>query len=325
MKGIRVFFFSLILLICYACSPSSYFSEEELLSFETDFKQAATLFSFDKNLTPPPRESFESEQKDYLLYRVHFPDRPGSLFPGQGLDAFEYRPKRRNRRSGTGIILLPIQGANYEVSTYFAEYFASKGFSCLRFSRRAEWLVPDRSFPSLALLLREYVIDIRRGLEWWKGSGHLDTNRIGLFGVSMGAMIGSIVTALDCPSLRASVLVLGGGSLADILLTADDEEINEIRRAWLERLNDRKELLSKDLHEALDPVDPLRTASMICIGSALMIQARFDPVVRYPLSTSIWEAAGKPDRIVIPTGHYSAVLLIHYIRWKACRWFDQRF
>ena len=324
LNRVMVFFFAMILTAPYACTPSPYMTEEELFSLEADSNEAAILFSFDKNLAPHPMETLESEQEDYRLYRIYFPDRPDSLFPGKGLDAFEYRPKKKNRHSGMGIILLPIQGGDYEVSTYFADYFVSKGFSCLRFSRRAEWLVPERPFSSLALLFREYVIDIRRGLEWWKESGHVDADRVGLFGVSMGAIVGSVVTALECPSLRASVLVLGGSSLADILLTADDEEINEIRRIWLERFNNQKDILSRELHNALDPVNPLRIASRICIPSTLMIHARFDAVVRYPLSTAIWEAAGKPDRITIPTGHYSSVFLIHYIRWKACRWFDQR-
>jgi hypothetical protein len=296
----------------FSCAKPTFLTQEELDSLEGAIERAEALFAYDPVLNPSPQETLEFEHEDYILCHVHFPDRPESLFPGQGVHAFEYRPRKTGPNSAAGILIVPIQGADYEVSTYFAEYFVSKGFSCLRFERRAEWLLPDRALPSLGLLFREYVIDIQRGLDWWQDSGHVDPGRIGLFGVSMGAVIGSIVTALECPHLRTSVLVIGGGSVADILLTAD--------RQWLSRFDGCEEALSRELHGALDPVDPMRVAPKICAPSTLMIHARFDPLVRYPLSTSLWEAAGRPKRIVLPTGHYSTVLFIHYIRWKAYRW-----
>jgi len=315
---------SLLLPALCSCTHHSFLAGDGNPAEPTVAHSSASLFAYDPALVPPPDVILEAELESHTIYRIHFPDRPHSLFPGKGVDAFEYRPNRNGRAGRTGIIILPIQGADYEVSTYFAEYFASKGFPCLRFERRAEWLLPDRDFQALALLIREYVIDIRRGLQWWMASGHADPDGIGLFGVSMGAMIGSMVAALERPSLRASVLVIGGCCFADILLTADDEEINKIRSKWLLRSGSRDELLSQELHQALDTVNPLRLASRMDPSSMLMIHARFDHVVRYPFSTSIWEAAGRPERIVIPTGHYSSVLYIRYIRWKALKWFRRR-
>ena len=310
-----------MLTILFSCAHHSYSAKSWNQTEEAAPLQSESLFAYDPALAPPPDVALESEEESHTLYRIHFPDRPRCLFPGDGVDVFEYRPRGDNRAERAGILLLPIQAAEYEVSTYFAEYFASKGFPCLRFERRAEWLLPDRDFQELALLIREYVIDVRRGLHWWRASGRVDPDGIGLFGVSMGAIIGSMAAALERPSIQASVLVIGGCCFADILMTADDEEINEIRRQWLLRSGEGEEHLSGELHRALDPVDPLRLASGLDPSSTLMIHARFDHVVRYPLATSVWEEAGRPERIVIPTGHYSSVLYIRYIRWKAAKWF----
>jgi hypothetical protein len=280
------------------------------------------LYAFDPGPCPPPTERLVLQQENYSVHRIHFPDRVGSLFPADGLDAVEYRPLREGTSTGAGILILPIQGAEYEVSTYFAEYFASRGFSCLRFQRRAEWLVPERDLSDLAPLVREYVTDVRRGLQWWRESGRVDPGRIGLFGVSMGAIIGSIVTALEGNHLQASVLVLGGGPLAEILMTADDKEIRAFREGWMEKAPYDEEALRRKLHRVLDPVDPLEVAPLIRPASTLMIQGRFDRVVRPPLGANLWEAAGRTERILIPTGHYSSVLLIRSIRKKALNWFE---
>ena len=277
-------------------------------------EDTAALFAHDPAGAPPPQIQEQSDREGYTVSRVHFPDRPGALFPGDGVDAYEYRPREEAGLPGPGVILLPIQGAEYEVSTYFAEYFVSRGIPCLRFERRAEWLEADRDFETLALLIREYVVDVRRGLRWWLESGRVAPDSVGIFGVSMGAIIGSMTAALEAPSVHASVLVIGGGSFADILMTADDEEINRWRDQCLRRSGGDEANLAQALHEALDPVDPLRLASRIDPATTLMIHARFDHVVRYPLTTRIWEAAGRPERIVIPTGHYSSVYLIHSIR-----------
>ncbi len=314
-------FSGLVLIILSSCTHHSYSVKSSNPAEGAAPLQSESLFAYDPALAPPPDVTVESEEESHTLYRVHFPDRTGGLFPGDGVDAYEYRPRGGDRAERAGIILLPIQGAEYEVSTYFAEYFVSRGFACLRFERRAEWLLPDRDFQALALLIREYVIDVRRGLRWWRASGRVDPDGIGLFGVSMGAIIGSMAAALERPAVRASVLVIGGCCFADILMTADDEEINEVRRQWLLRSGKGEEHLSAELHRALDPVAPLRLASGLDPTSTLMIHARFDHVVRYPFATSIWEEAGRPERIVIPTGHYSAVLYIRYIRWKAAKWF----
>ncbi len=317
----RILFLWTLIFIGSGCAGISVLPDSVPSTLRADGREAETLFPHDLSGLQPPTETLESEHEDYTIFRLHFADRPSVLFPGHGVTAYEYRPKRDAPSPGAGLLLLPIQGANYEVSTYFAEYFASRGLSCLRFERRAEWLIPERPLEQLALLIREYVVDIRRGLAWWQASGHVDKDRVGLFGVSMGAIIGSMVSALEGSNVKASVLVIGGGSIADILMTADDEEIGETRNKWIARFENRDQLEQK-LHQVLDPVDPLRLAPLIPAASTLMIHARFDHVVRYPLCTSIWEAAGKPERVVIPTGHYSSVLFIRYIRWKAYKWFE---
>jgi len=59
----------------------------------------------------------------------------------------------------------------------------------------------------------------------------LDTYRIGVFGVSMGAIKGSLVGALD-PRIRAQVLALGAGDLPHVLAYSTESGVEKRRNLY---------------------------------------------------------------------------------------------
>ena len=254
--------------------------------------------------------------------RILLPDETPPLFPGEGVVMYLHPPKRRGRRSEVGIIVLPIQGGDYEISTLFAEYFCTKGFQVLRFERRAEWLDADRDIGDLQLLVQQFLADVRRGIDWWLAEADNGPERLGLFGVSMGANTGAVVAAGD-PRIEAAVLPLGGGDLADILMTAHDEEINLYRKDLATRLGVDEPALRPIFEDALGPVDNLQFAHGMNADTTLFISARFDRVVRYANATRLWECIGRPKRIVLPCGHYSTIVFLPLVKLWARRWFDR--
>lgn len=254
--------------------------------------------------------------------RLHVPDGPGCLFPSGGLSAWWYRPERTSPRNGAGIIVLPIQGGDYSVSRHFAERFAKAGFHTLRFERRAEWLVADRPLEEMALLARQYVQDIRDGIDLWLARGAFDPRRLGLFGVSMGAAVGAAVAART-PKVRATILCIGGGPLSEVLLTADDEEVNAYRKDLSKHLGVSEPELRPLVEAALSDGDVLQDAPNLDPRTTLFFGARFDRVVRWPRHRALWEAAGRPRRVVLPCGHYSTVWFVPLVRHLSCRWFDR--
>lgn len=56
-----------------------------------------------------------------------------------------------------------------------------------------------------------------------------------------------------------------------------------------------------------------------------MILARFDKVVPYQNGIRLREEIGNPETIVIPTGHYSAILFLRYIKKTSLGFFRARF
>ncbi|MBM4370126.1 MAG: hypothetical protein FJ098_00630 [Deltaproteobacteria bacterium] len=250
------------------------------------------------------------------------PDPPGVNAPGAGTRAHWHLPAGDAGAGSTGVVILPIQGGDYEICTLFAKHFAAQGHHCLRFERRADWLDPERPPAALAALMRAFRDDVRRGMDRWLEEAPPGL-RLGLFGVSMGAMAGVLVAASE-PRLRATVLVLGGGPLAEILGSARDPEINRFRATLAARLGCREAELVPPLRDALEGLDPLEHAGALDPASTLVVSARFDRVVRYRYQVRLWEALGRPRRRVLPCGHYSAAIFVPWIRRMASRWFQDR-
>lgn len=258
--------------------------------------------------------------KSERVETIHLPDPPGAALLGDGVRAHWHLPPAHVETAGPGLVVLPIQGGDYEISTLFARHFAAHGHHCLRFERRAEWLDPARPPAALRTLLRTLKDDVRRGIDWWLESAPVGPD-LGLFGVSMGAMSGTMVAANE-PRIRSAMLVLGGGPLSEVLGTARDREINLFRAELAARLDVTEPDLVPLFRDALDGLDPLEHAPSLDASTTLVVSARFDRVVRYQYQTGLWEALGKPRRVVLPCGHYSAAVFVPWIKRLALRWFS---
>jgi hypothetical protein len=84
----------------------------------------------------------------------------------------------------------------------------------------------------------------------------------------------------------------------------------------------------KDLEERLRPVitcDPLSVASGIDPRQVLLMLAACDTSVPSKKGWELRRAMGKPETILFPTGHYSTLIFIPYIRNQCLRFFHERF
>ncbi|MFN7952101.1 MAG: hypothetical protein U0610_10280 [bacterium] len=226
----------------------------------------------------------------------------------------------RYPRAGTDalVVVLPILGGDYSETDWFARGLATAGMATLRFDRKTDVLDPAGDFELAARRIRDSVVDVRRGLDLFASRSPLAHQpmrfaRVGILGISMGSMIGNLIAAYD-PRIDAAALVLSGGDFANVLECARDEV--EVK-AFLEGLASRGYDANRIRHEAhayLDGIDPLRHAASLDPATTLLIQGRFDPIIPFEAGTRLWEAAHRPERIVLPSGHYSAVLFLPYIQ-----------
>jgi hypothetical protein len=231
------------------------------------------------------------------------------------VEAYLYLPNE-GRRFPLALIL-PITRGDF-FSTEFAVYFAEHGVACVRFRSQGDVgrLYGDpASLPLFRDLLRARVIDTRRVLEWVLERQEIDSTRVALVGFSHGAIVGSLLTAVE-PRIRAAALVLGGGDLAGIMRDSDERSLARIR----EGLMDDHDLTLDGFYDTagatLEDVDPLTYAPLIAPRKILMINARFDRVVRRPYAEALWRGLGRPELVWLPSGHYTAGLFTSYARHK---------
>jgi cephalosporin-C deacetylase-like acetyl esterase len=171
------------------------------------------------------------------------------------------------------------------------------------------------SLPLFRDLLRARVIDARRVLEWTLARQEIDAERVALVGFSHGALVGSLVAAVE-PRVRASALVLAGGDLAAIIRDSHQSSLRRLRQSVMAD----QDLTPAEFYDAasatLEDVDPLTYAPLVSPRTVLMINARFDRVIPRSRTLALWNALGRPELVWLPAGHYTAGLFSSYARQK---------
>jgi dienelactone hydrolase len=150
--------------------------------------------------------------------------------------------------------------------------------------------------------LEQASADVDAARRWLEGQVEIDERRIGIVGISLGAVVGSLQLARD-DRFRAGVLVLGGGDMAHILTKG--------AITFFARGRYRKQGLTREvLREALAPVEPLTYARPLSSSRRLlMINARYDLLIPRQDTLKLWEAFGRPPLLWLDTGHYGPGLI----------------
>ncbi len=208
------------------------------------------------------------------------------------------------------VVVLHILGADFPLSRYLAIRLADRGVAALFVklpyygerrptkgegaSRRFLSIEPERSMTSM----RQGVCDVRRALAWLASRPDIDAGRLGVTGISLGGIVGSLTTAVD-PAATRGVFILAGGDLSRILWEMPDSR--PYRKLWLQSGRTRE-----DLKALTDPFDPLTHAAGLKGKKILFMAGRVDEVVPPESTIALWKAAGQPPIEWFDCGHYSA-------------------
>ena len=260
---------------------------------------------------------------DWGLYQVQKLRLPASLktdLKQAEYNLFYYRPKGQG--PFPGVVILPITRGDYYTQN-FAVYLAERGYACLRFESTKNFT--DDSYKTLESAerrLRHYVIDVRRGIDWLSTQKEVDPHRLGIMGISLGAIVASVVMEADS-RIQAGVFLLGGADLAGIIDTSEENSLIKFRQRVMTHEGLGEQKFRDAAARMLKPVDPLSYAQRLNPHKILMINGYFDRVIRREYVKAFWEASGHPDLVFIPTGHYSAGFLVAYARAKMAAHFEQ--
>jgi hypothetical protein len=219
-----------------------------------------------------------------------------------------YRPKVPDTMPA--MIVLDILEGNFVVARSIARTLSDNGIAALAvhmpfFGERKPKDNPplgmlSGSIPLARDIMTQGVLDIRSAGLWLRTRKEIDPNRIGIVGVSLGAVIGGLAIGVD-NAFATSALVLGGGDIAEIIWSAPESE--QFKRHLLEQGR-----TLQWLREELRPVDPLTYAHRINPSGLTMFNAERDRTVPTSCTLAFWEKAGRPRILWYNTTHLGMAL-----------------
>ena len=221
-----------------------------------------------------------------------------------------YKPDRPGRLPA--VLISPILAGNDLYIRGFARFYAARGMHALILYRPKEVFSSDRDLQDVETHFRESVVQLRQALDWLEAQESVDPEQIGSFAISMGSIVTTLLAAVE-PRVKASVLGLPAGRIAEVIMTSKDKAIRKRRRSYLEKRgwDDRRGL--EELEKVLVS-EPMRLAPAIDPKRVLIISGMFDRVLGLGRSMALWRAMGRPRLILLPTGHYTAALATPYLK-----------
>ncbi|BDI29274.1 hypothetical protein CCAX7_13250 [Capsulimonas corticalis] len=156
------------------------------------------------------------------------------------------------------------------------------------------------NMPQMVGAIRQNVLDVRRGLDWLSTRPDIDSSRMGLSGISLGAIIASLAAGVD---RRAKVLLsIDGGADAAGLLW---------KSPFMKGLH--KQLVQhgynyEDLKVGMAPVEPTNWLKGYGAENALLVNGRYDTFILPKQSQMLADSIGGAPIVWANTGHYGLVL-----------------
>jgi len=266
------------------------------------FRLDADVFSYELRLVLT--ESRYTVSKLTFPSPIETPDVVNNTVHAEYFAPLGYEGKR------PAVIVLHILGADFPLSRYMAARLADRGVAALFVKlpyygerRPAQGAPSTKRFLSSDIertvtAMRQGVCDVRRAAGWLASRDQIDSDRLGVTGISLGGIVSSLAASVD-PSIREGVFLLAGGDLSRILWTMPE---GAAFRAWWTD-SGRTEA---DLKALTDPFDPMFYANRLAGKRVLIIAGKVDEVVPPASTLVLWEAAGRPPIRWYDCGHYSA-------------------
>ena len=135
-------------------------------------------------------------------------------------------------------------------------------------------------------------------------------------------MVTVMVAAVE-PRLRASVVVLAGGSIPDVLVTSHDTLLTKPLRRYLAHHRLDRATLHHQLQEEVR-TDPLRLAPYVDSRQVLLMIAACDRTIGTANALRLRRALGYPQTQYLLAGHYTAYFFLPYLKFAALRFFQER-
>ncbi len=194
------------------------------------------------------------------------------------------------------VIVLHGLGGSKELMAGFCRALAAQGYASLAIDLygqgerapkdHAQSVSADELAQNLVQSVTQTTRDVRRALDYLDTRRDINPHRVGLAGLSLGAIIGTVASGVDT-RLKATVLVSGGGGWGEILrvLSARYAVYNG------QAVTGRQDLNWPLINLLLAPNDPLTFAPHIAPRALLMINGRQDTTISPARAEALYASA----------------------------------
>ncbi|HEX6812108.1 MAG TPA: hypothetical protein VF384_10835 [Planctomycetota bacterium] len=228
-------------------------------------------------------------------------------------ETVRFRVRRQDREAAPRalVLLVPILAGGEELMDQVAQNMSGRGFDVAYCARVGSALKQPQRTRDLDELFRRTVLHQRLLLAWLRGPENQPPPATFALGLSMGGMVTTVLAALE-PDIAGIAICLSGGDLASLVLSSSEGRV----QSWVDWrfLADGigPDGLQWELEQCLRH-EPLAFATCIPTEKVLFVGASFDTVVPGRNQDLLWEALGRPARMQVPLGHYSAALAIDQV------------
>ncbi len=197
------------------------------------------------------------------------------------------------------LVILHGLGGSKEIMSGMALAAAKFGYASLVIDEYGQGergplkTAPGSQAEQLAVTVLQTAVDVRRGIDYLATRPDINTKRLGLAGVSLGAAIGAVTSGVE-PRIKAVVLISGGGDWGLILKTLSSRSAVVGGRDT----SAFKKIDFAALNVLLAPEDPLTFAPHIAPRPLLMLGGRQDTTIVPQAQSELYDAAKQPKQIV---------------------------
>lgn len=262
------------------------------------------------------RNNRYSLKKVFLAYRDETPLAIGWL-------SFDYYDVNGKEKVPT-ILIVPTLNGTLNIADKVARRTATHGYSAI-VVRGGEFSESSADLRMIDKKFSQSISNHRRAIDWVETQSDLDSQRIGLLGISAGGIKGTLISAAD-DRISASVLALTGENLPRILTRSTEPFLSKARDKILQQENCSPEELEQQL-EDLVQLDPGYYAQYLDANSVLLILAEKDKVVPYDCGLMLRESIGKPETVILKNStHYiNPLTFVFSAEPNIYRFFKRRF
>lgn len=276
-------------------------------------------FDYPKTLPLDARETAAQPRRGYDIRRFEVAAVPDRFDDHRVVGLDYYAPRGEGRKPV--VLLLPISGGGYDLEEFFSAYFARRGWAAVIVHRRKLPREPATGV-ELDAMLKASIVDARRAMDWIETRPELDATRIAVLGVSMGGIRATMLASVD-PRVRAAVLGLAGGDIPYILRHTQERGIARRRDTRLKKDGITPAELEESYRKDL-VCDPDTLAPYLPRDRVLLVLGCWDRVVPIEKGRELRAKLNRPETVYLPTGHYSALLCLPYMRHQAFEFMRER-